>query len=630
MPMFPVHAQRSHLEQGDDYFRKRYYVEAIQEYQLALNEKVVVKRFYMTERVAKTYRMLFDYENAVTWYGKLMEFKEENSAENMLHYALLLMNLERYEEAKKVFEQYVAKAALPKNEYKEWCDWAMLHKDSVRKFSVYKTDIETGSRSMGIAFYKEGLVFANPQIQDFATKTAFYDLAYVKCFDSVKFDKPLMLTGDLNRSFYEGTPNFSSDQQTLYYSGNATTVTKYRPRKAEKLKISEEGINILKIYSVNLQNGNWTNVKELSFNGSEFDCVFPFLTADGKSIYFASNMKSSLGGYDIYRSDANPDGSWSLPVNLGPKVNSALDEMYPFVKGDSLFFSSKGKAGFGGADIYVAKLKGRVVEEVSNLGKPFNSSKDDFSFIVREDKGLLHGYFSSNREGTHGYDRIYYFRQHPKPVYPDTISGIALNKITLQPLRDVKITLVKKPSGKPVEKVKEKITDVTGKVELILDKNVEYTVSFEAPGFQTKTIDVPASDRKDVLAAFGELQMEPAIAKNTVIKIPNIYFDYDKATLRPESFKVLAQIIDFLNDNPSIRVEMSAHTDARGSDPYNLKLSQKRAESTVKYLIEHGIDAKRLVPKGYGETKILNQCKNGVKCSEEDHEFNRRVEMKVL
>jgi tetratricopeptide (TPR) repeat protein len=127
----------------------------------------------MTERVAKTYRMLFDYENAVTWYGKLMEFKEENSAENMLHYALLLMNLERYEEAKKVFEQYVAKAALPKNEYKEWCDWAMLHKDSVRKFSVYKTDIETGSRSMGIAFYKEGLVFANPQIQDFATKTAF-------------------------------------------------------------------------------------------------------------------------------------------------------------------------------------------------------------------------------------------------------------------------------------------------------------------------------------------------------------------------------------------------------------------------------------------------------------------------
>jgi outer membrane protein OmpA-like peptidoglycan-associated protein len=133
-----------------------------------------------------------------------------------------------------------------------------------------------------------------------------------------------------------------------------------------------------------------------------------------------------------------------------------------------------------------------------------------------------------------------------------------------------------------------------------------------------------------VLAAFGELQMEPAIAKNTVIKIPNIYFDYDKATLRPESFKVLAQIIDFLNDNPSIRVEMSAHTDARGSDPYNLKLSQKRAESTVKYLIEHGIDAKRLVPKGYGETKILNQCKNGVKCSEEDHEFNRRVEMKVL
>ncbi|HAY71383.1 MAG TPA: hypothetical protein DCX89_05785 [Saprospirales bacterium] len=625
-----VNAQRSHLEQGDDFFRKRYYVEAIQEYQLALNEKVVVKKFYMTERIAKTYRMLFDYENAVIWYEKLMEFKDENTSENCLHYGLLLMNLERYQDAKKIFEIYVRKNAINDNEYSKWCEWAILNKDSSRKFSVYKTDIETGSRSMGIAFYKNGLVFANPQIQDFTTKTAFYDLAYTECLDSVKFKKPEILPGDLNRSFYEGTPNFSSDQQVLYYSGNATTATKYRSSKAKKLRISEDGINILKIYSANLENGNWTNINELSFNGADFDCVFPFITDNGKSIYFASNMKGGIGGFDIYRCTKNDDGTWNLPVNLGSKVNSVMDEMYPFVRGDSLFYSSKGKPGFVGADIYVAHLTGGAIGEVSNLGKPFNSSKDDFSTLFRSEKGLLCGYFSSNREGSHGYDRIYYFKQHPKPIYPDTIRGIALNKITLQPLRVVKIVLTKKIIGKAPEIVDSKKTSVTGKVELVLDKNIEYSVSFNAEGFQSKVVEIPANERKDVLAMFGELQLEPSIAKNTVIKIPNIYFDYDKATLRPESFKVLTQIIDFLNSNPTVRVEMSAHTDSRGSDPYNLKLSQKRAESTVKYLIEHGIDPKRLVPKGYGETKILNHCKNGAKCSEEEHEFNRRVEMKVL
>lgn len=623
-------AQRTHLEMGDEYFRKRFYREAIQEYQLALNEKVVVKKYYMTERVARTYRMLFDYENAALWYGKLLEFKEENEAENIFHYGVLLMNLEKYSEAKTAFSEYATRIQKPASEFLTWCDWAVVHKDSTVKYSVYKTDLETGSRSMGIAFYKNGLVYAKPQILEFNEKTAFYDLAYVACKDSVKFDLPVVLQGDLNRSFYEGTPNFSADQQTLYYTGNSSLTTKYRPRKADKLKISQSGVNILKIYIATVKSEVWSGVQEFVFNSNEYDCVFPHLTQDGKALYFVSNMPGGLGGYDIYRSMKDASGKWMKPENLGNKVNTAFDEMYPFVNGDSLFFSSKGKPGFGGADIYVARLNGNAVQEVSNLGKPFNSPKDDFSFIAKRVNGLLEGYFSSNREGTHGYDRIYFFRQHPKPVYPDTISGIALNKITLQPLKNVKITLVRKDPKKGNEQVEQKVTNETGKVELILDKHIPYEVTFELDGFQKKVVEIPAEERDDAIAQFGDLQLEPAIAKNTVIKIPNIYFDYDKATLRPESFKVLAQIIDFLNDNPTIRVEMSAHTDARGSDPYNLKLSQKRAESTVKYLIEHGIDAKRLVPKGYGETKILNQCKNGVKCSEEEHEFNRRVEMKVL
>lgn len=620
-------AQRSHLELGDDYFRKRFYREAIAEYQLALQEKVVVKKYYMTERVAKTYRMLFDYENAVIWYTKLMEFKDENALENIFYLALLQMNLEQYDQARITFMEYVKRNSSTDNPFNDWCSFAQSMKDSIRKYSVYKTSIETGSRSMGLAYFKEGLVYAHPQIKDFTVHTSFYDLAYLKANDSIQFAAPEILVGQLNKSFYEGTPCFSADQKTLYYSGNSTTVTKYRKKK-NSASFSKEGVNILKIFKSEWVNNAWSLPVELNFNSNEYDCVFPSLSADGKTIYFASNMPGGKGGFDIYRSEMDENGQWKTPQNLGELVNSPWDEMYPYVLGDSLFFSSKGKVGFGGADIFVAQLKEKQVLSVSNMGKPFNSPKDDFSFIAKWNNQLMEGYFSSNREGNSGYDYVYFFREHPKPLLPDTISGIAMNKITLQPLKGVKIKLIRKDSIP--ELTAQFVTDKSGEVELILDKNVPYEVSFELEGFQKKVVEIPADKREDAIAKFGDLQMEPEIKKNTVIKIPNIYFDFDKATLRPESFNVLAQIIQFLNDNPTIRVELSAHTDARGNDAYNMKLSQKRAESTVRYLVEHGIPASRLVPKGYGETKIQNQCKNGVKCSEEEHEFNRRVEMKVL
>jgi outer membrane protein OmpA-like peptidoglycan-associated protein len=626
------YSQRSHLEEGDEYFHKRYYREAIQEYELALQEKIVVKKYYMTERVAKTYFMLFDYENALTWYQKLVEFKEENAAENIITLARIQMNLEQYTEAKINFKLYSERIndSTKANEYNRWCDWAIQNKDSVYKYNVHKTEIETGSRSMGIAYYQNGLVFSKPQIQDYKTKTAFYDLAYLKCIDSIKFDSALTLKGEqLNRSFYEGTPCFSVDGKTLYYTGNSTTSTKYRDKKADKLNLSKDGINILKIFSSTLTNDTWSAPVELGINSNQFDCVFPFLANDQKTLYFASNRPGGFGGYDLYKSTSSGNNVWSIPENLGSKVNSSFDEMYPYILNDTLYFSSKGHDGFGGADIYFSKLENGKANGIQNLGKPFNSSKDDFSLIGKREDGLFTGYFSSNREGTHGYDHIYFFRQHKKPLLQDTIIGVAKNKITLVPIKDVKIVLYKKEENDSTI-ASEQTTPSTGSVELILDKKTEYTVTFEAPGFQKKTVEIPAENRENVLALFGDLQLDPVIEKNSIIQIRNIYFDFDKATIREESFKILAQIIIFLNENPNIRVELSAHTDARGSDAYNLKLSQKRAESTVNYLVERGIDPARLVPKGYGEKKIQNQCKNGVKCSEEEHEMNRRVELKVL
>lgn len=626
-------AQRSHLTQGDEYFQQRFYKEAINEYKLALEEDVVVRKFYMTQQIARTYKFLFDYENAEIWYGKLIALGEENETINYLHYAQILSNNEKYDKARVMYRKYAEKSGKASAFYDPISDWAVSYKDSVNeRLIISKTNIETGSRSMGLAYLKGQLYYAKPQVQDFETKTVFYDLSWATENDTISFEEGTTLEGEINHSFYEGTPCISPDGNTLYYTANASEITKYREKKAQRknLPISKEGENILKIYKVEKTAGKWDKVSALNINGNNFNNAFPHLSKDGKHLYFASDRAGGRGGYDLYRSTKVNDSVWSDPVNLGPAVNSDMDEMYPFTNDTAFFYSSKGKAGFGGADIFWAPLKDNKIGVIQNMGKPVNSSKDDFSFILKpNENGLLEGYLSSNREGKHGYDHIYYFHHLPAPVYPDTIQGLALNKITLKPIEGVAIILDKiEETGKV--NVLNTATGADGMITLILDKNIPYTVTFNKEGFKPVTFDIPPTDREDVLAKFGRIPLEPVAEKNTIIQIPNIYFDFDKASIRKESYEVLDNIVKYLNDNPDIRVELSAHTDARGSDSYNLSLSQRRANSTVKYLVEKGIDKKRLVPRGYGEKKIQNQCKNWVKCSDEEHEINRRVELRVL
>lgn len=627
--------QRAHLDQADTYYKQRFYKEAIAEYKLALEEGVVVNKFYMTQQIARTYKQLFDYENAELWYSKLLSLGDDNVPENYLHYAQLLLNNQKYAEAELWFQKYieVAKITDRKVQYLELTSWPQENQDSVWDINLYNTNIETGSRSMGIYLVNDKMFYAAPVINEFQTKTAFYDLAFVPQMDSINFGSTVVLPGEVNKSFYEGTPFVTQDGKYIYYTANATERTKYREKKREKkgLEISANGLNILKIYRATNVNGIWKNVIELNLNSNDYSCAFPHISRDGNTMYFASDQPGGHGRYDLYRASKINDSTWSAAFNLGPEINSDQDEMYPFTNDTAFFYSSKGKPGYGGADIYWGKIEGVKITQVQNIGIPLNSSKDDFSFItIPNVKGLLEGYLSTNREGTHGYDKVVYFNENPAPVYPDTIIGTALNKITLNPIQGVKIALEKYVDEIDLESAFNDETKKDGNITLILQKKTPYRVTFTKEGYKPITIEIPETERDDVLAKFGKISLEPVAVKNTIIKIPNIYFDFDKSSIREESFGVLENIVDYLNDNPEIRVELSAHTDARGKDWYNLNLSQRRAASTVDFLVKKGILKSRLVPKGYGEKKILNQCKNGVKCSDEEHELNRRVELKVL
>jgi len=621
--------QKKHLDKGDEFFKKRMYIEAIDEYKLALEEKMVFSKYKMTKRIAQTYKMLFDYESATKWYGKLSQFTDEAEPQYIFDYALLLCNLEQYEQAKEKFTLYFDAIGKPEENknYQEICDWAIQNKDKTANVSVIKTTIETGGRSMGLDFYKDGVVYSKPQSNEFSVKTVYYDLAYTKRLDTAIFDSSVVLSGDLNNSFYEGTPSFNKDQSKLFYTGNATEVTKYRDKKVKRkgIQLSKEGLNILHIYSSKKEGESWQKGKSIAINSKDYDCVFPYLSKDGKRLYFASNMPGGYGGFDLYYSDAKGDSSWNTPVNLGANINSALDEMYPYIDSDTLYYSSKGKKGFGGADIFKAAINGNTFARAENLGKPYNSSKDDFSFIINNKERF--GYLSSNREGVHGYDNIYEFNI---PELPDTIRGLAINKITEDPIEGLLVKLHELDAKGVPSLIEEYSTNDDGKVELVLKKHMAYLVTFFHPGFDAQTFEIPAEDRVDIVAKFGLLVFMPIPKKNEIIKIDNIYFDYNKATIKESSFPALDVIAEYLTKNSDIKVEMSAHTDSRGSASYNLKLSDKRAKSVVSHLIKKGIGKSRLIGKGYGEKRLVNKCADKVKCSEEEHQENRRVEMKVL
>jgi outer membrane protein OmpA-like peptidoglycan-associated protein len=627
--------QRDHLTLGDKYYNEKFYIEAIQEYKAALEEKVVINKFYMNQQIARTYKMLFDYANAEIWYAKLIELGAENPAENYLHYAQILANNQKYQQSADMYAVYAQKAGKIEEsaKFRGLADWATVHiNDSLPRVKLYKTNIETGSRSMGLWLNKEKLFFAKPAVDNFTERTSFYDLSTLEKTDSIHFHSPQNLSEVINKSFYEGTPWVSADGSLLFYSSNASIQTKYRKEgKNHKAGLSEAGLNVLYIYTSRYKNNTWSKPVALNINHPEYSCVFPCFSKDMKHLYFSSNMQGGYGGFDLYRAEKLTDSTFGIPVNLGPDINTFQDEMYPFLNDTALFYSSRGLQGYGGADIFIARFNDNSFKTPVNAGKPINSSKDDFSLILMPNEhGLLKGYLSSNREGNHGYDHIWYFSEQPAPLPPDTILATVINRITGRPMEEVAVTLERYEKNKTPVSDSGGFTNSAGKFTFVLLKNVAYRVTFRTDGFKIFVVEIPADDHYDAFAQFGEMTLEPEAKKNTVIQIPNIYFDYDKATIRPESFPVLDQIVKYLNDNPQISIELSAHTDSRGSDGYNLKLSDKRAKSTVKYLIDQGIDAKRLTGKGYGEQKLVNSCKNGVECSEEDHEKNRRVELKVL
>ncbi|MFD2568567.1 OmpA family protein [Pseudotenacibaculum haliotis] len=431
----------------------------------------------------------------------------------------------------------------------------------------------------------------------------------------------------INTKYHESSVIITKDGNTKYFTRN---------NYLKKLRADNKRTVHLKLYKAEKIDGRWDNITELPFNSNDYSIGHPALSNDEKTLYFVSDMPGGIGQTDLYKIQILEDGSFGEPENLGKTINTEGREMFPFVAADNtLYFSSDGHLGLGLLDVFASRQEEGTYKAIDNLGSPFNSPKDDFAFVI--DDTNAYGYVSSNREGGKGDDDIYSFTiREPEPPCMQNITGIVKDKKFETPLKDAKIVLTDE-QGKIVA---EQITKVSGEFAFTLPCNKLYKVTASKQYYKPDSNEFKTTEKRDLILNLdfnlGVIDEFTYNDRNELmIRIDPIFFDYNKSNIRPDAAKELDRIVSIMNRFPKLIIESTSHTDARGKARYNESLSDRRAKSTVRYIISKGISEDRIIGKGYGESKLTNNCvdndshSNRVKCTEEEHQANRRSEFLI-
>lgn len=452
---------------------------------------------------------------------------------------------------------------------------------------------------------------------DQKTNEPFLDIYVIdKDSNDTLVDHKSKLKGDVNTIFHEGSLTITKDGKTMYFSRNDFN--------KNELGTDDNLITHLKIYAASLVNDKWINIKELPFNGNNFSNVHPALNEDETKLYFSSDMKGSIGGSDIYYVDINVDGTFGNPQNLGNIVNTKNNERFPFINNNGkLFFASDGHSGMGMLDIYETVLDtNNNIIEVSNLGEPVNSAEDDFSFFINSDG--LSGYFASNRTGGIGSDDIYAFNRIP----PLKLEGTITDSNTNKPIQNAEVSLLDN-EGLTINLVK---TNENGYYEINIARDTVNNVTIKKDAYiefknQVSTKDIEINI-KSITSQFVLIPKEKEEII-PIVKLNPIYFDFNQTEIKKESTQELDRIVNLMvNKYPNMVIKIESHSDSRGTPEYNHRLSEKRAITTYKYLVNKGVKSDRIAEyKGYGEQYLLNKCNP---CSKEQHKLNRRTQFIIV
>lgn len=798
LAIYEVNAQ---VKKADRLYNFGNYASAVQLYEKEIKKG---RDFQIEEKLASCYRLLHDYNKAVLWYAEIVKSKKSDPINNF-YYAQILQTLGDFKKAK---EQYLAFAKKQPNDkrgliFASYCDSIMNDISLVNEFVIKNVEkINSSYSEFGSYYYKNELIFISNKENNYLeekTNKLTGQLLFKNLKINYNIDSLLNISvGEFSifNEFSEsgshyGPGYYSPSDSILYFTKSVSHKTK---------QDIGPGTFYLGIYSSEKINDKWTTPKLMSINQEGYSTACPSLSADGNYLFFSSNRPGGFGGTDIYYSEKDIVGEWSLPINLGDKINTIGNEKFPFIHQDgSLYFASDGHPGIGGLDVYIAK---NIQQEwnVCHLQAPFNSPGDDFALIIDDKK--MSGFISSNRQGGKGDDDIYYFSKNlniecksihndycvlleaeeeqnidviyewilgiednkegrqirhcypgPGTYYAQLIvknkatkeilfqdkqikiiiedddstsfgitieseSPLELNrlikfdasgliqdcdikkyiwdmgdgnilfgktiqyqykevgeyKVSLKLLgegmgcnkncnecvyklisvtddnKEINIEAVDtsiwikgiirtKVDSQPVfglmlvleseKNIDFTVSDQNGFFYFIIEKNQNYNLSFTSDDFFNIKQEISSHDIDKGKIIKNDLYVE-RIELNKSIKIDNVYYSSGGYELNKDAIKALDDIVSLLIANPNIRMEISSHTDSRSDAKHNLELSQKRANKVISYMISKGVSPSKIIGKGYGEENLINHCKDGVNCSEEEHKLNRRTEFKVI
>ena len=627
------YSQKVQEAKADKQYEKFAYVDAIKTY-----ERIFEKGYKtpeMLQKLGNAYYFNADLEQAAKWYGELFAMTEDVEPEYYYRYAQSLKSIRDYKKADAMMAKFNAKSGndLRAKLAAAQTDYLAVIKKNSGRYTLEDAGVNSEKSDYGSAFFGNKVIFASARDtggignRKFAwTGESFTNLYGADMVSEGTLSDAKRFGKKLNSKFHEATPVFTKDGKTVYFTRNNFLDGK-KGKDADKT-------TLLKIYKATLDGDNWTNVKELPFNSNDYSVAHPALSPDEKTLYFASNMPGTLGQSDLFKVSINENDTYGTPENLGSPINTEARETFPFISSDNeLYFASDGHPGLGGLDIFVAKQqKDGSFKNVTNVGEPLNSPKDDFGFLI--DNKTRIGYISSNRDGGQGSDDIYKFKETKKlPLdCEQQLAGVVTDKETGAPIANAKVTL----SDSKYNMLKELVTDKDGKFDFgMVACGSKYYIKTEKKEYNT--VETPTITAEETGKTFVPIELEKTVVPVTVgtdlfkaFKIKLIYFDLDKSNIRPDAAIELAKILDVLEQNPTMAIDVRSHTDCRQTAKYNMALSDRRAKSTMAWLVKNGIAKSRLTGKGYGESQLVNNCgcepTNESNCSEEQHQANRRSE----
>ena len=606
-----ISAQNKDTQVADKLFKKFEFISAAESYlKLVASNKA---DGYVYRQLGDCYYNIYNTKEAAKWYAKAIAKKQDS--ELYYRYSQMLKAIGNYAESNKQMQKF---AEMQPNDsraktFNENPNYVPVLLDQRKSFDVKPIDINSDKSDFG-AFLMDNTIYftsarnSNSKIYSW-TKEPFLDIYKANLNEDGTISNILLLK-EINSKYHDGSVSISQDGSTMYFTSDSFRENSFEKDKASKLKLGRNNI-----FSAKFVNGKWDEITSLPFNSKDYSTGNPSISKDGKTLYFSSNRPGSIGGVDIWKVAISESGSYGTPENLGKNVNTEGNESFPFITSDNvLYFSSDAKQGLGAMDVYKIDLTKN--SEAKNLVKPFNSEKDDFAFTINENKNI--GFVASNRNGNDDIFKLI-------PVCNYEVNAIVTNANSGAIIAEANVSILDDKNN-IISTIK---SNNKGEVSYTVDCEKTYTIQAIKDGFESNSFAVIASNKKGGSIKIDAVLMPISeIITEKEVKLKPIFFEYNNSNITQQGAFELDKLVQIMKNNEKLIIFVKSHTDNRGTDEFNLLLSDKRVKATIQYVISNGIDPNRISGKGFGKTEPKVDCKEN--CTEEEHEQNRRSEFLIV